>query len=107
VQEALMLRSAVAWYEVLAAAGVPCSPINSLAQVLSHPHTDASGIIVEYDHASAGHLKGVGHPVRINAQARTAGMPPPALGQHTDEVLSELGLSVERIDLLRNEGVVD
>jgi crotonobetainyl-CoA:carnitine CoA-transferase CaiB-like acyl-CoA transferase len=101
-----MSRSAVAWNEVLAAASVPCSPINSLAQVLSHPHTDASGIIVEYDHTAAGHLKGVGHPVRINGHARTAGRPPPELGQHTDEVLSELGLSVERIEALRREGVI-
>ncbi|MFT4117173.1 CaiB/BaiF CoA transferase family protein [Bradyrhizobium sp.] len=106
VQEALMSRSAVAWNEALAAAGVPCSPINSLAQVLSHPHTDASGIIVEYDHAAAGHMKGVGHPVRINGQARTAGKPPPALGQHTDEVLSELGMSAERIETLRDAGII-
>jgi crotonobetainyl-CoA:carnitine CoA-transferase CaiB-like acyl-CoA transferase len=106
VQAALMTRPAVAWNEALAAAGVPCSPINSLTQLLSHPHSDASGIIVKYDHAQAGPLKGVGHPVRINGQARTAGRAPPALGQHTDEVLSELGMSPERIDALRDAGVI-
>lgn len=106
VQAALMTRPAVAWNEALAAAGVPCSPINSLAQLLRHPHSDASGIIVKYDHAQAGPLKSVGHPVRINGQARTAGRAPPALGQHTDEVLSELGMSPERIDVLRDAGVI-
>jgi crotonobetainyl-CoA:carnitine CoA-transferase CaiB-like acyl-CoA transferase len=106
VQAALMTRPAVAWNEALAAAGVPCSPINSLAQLLSHPHSDASGIIVRYDHAQAGPLKSVGHPVRINGQARTAGRAPPALGQHTNEVLSELGMSSERIDALRDAGVI-
>ena len=106
VQAALMTRPAVAWNEALAAAGVPCSPINSLAQLLRHPHSDASGIIVKYDHAQAGSLKSVGHPVRINGQARTAGRAPPALGQHTDEVLSELGMSPERIDVLRDAGVI-
>ena len=106
VQAALMTRPAVAWNEALAGAGVPCSPINSLAQLLRHPHSDASGIIVKYDHAQAGSLKSVGHPVRINGEARTAGRAPPALGQHTDEVLSELGMSSERIDALRDAGVI-
>ena len=106
VQAALMTRPAVAWNEALAAAGVPCSPINSLAQLLRHPHSDASGIIVKYDHAQAGSLTSVGHPVRINGEARTAGRAPPALGQHTDEVLSELGMSPERIDALRDAGVI-
>jgi crotonobetainyl-CoA:carnitine CoA-transferase CaiB-like acyl-CoA transferase len=106
VQDALMTRSAVDWNEALAAAGVPCSPINSLAQVLGHPHTDASGIVVAYDHAAAGPLKGVGHPVLLNGQARTAGKPPPGLGEHTDDVLSELGLSAERIGALRGDGVI-
>ena len=106
VQAALMTRPAVAWNEALAGAGVPCSPINSLAQLLRHPHSDASGIIVKYDHAQAGPLKSVGHPVRINGEARTAGRAPPALGQHTGEVLSELGMSPERIDALRDAGVI-
>jgi formyl-CoA transferase len=106
VRDALMTRPVAAWNEALAVVGVPCSPINSLAQLLGHPHTAASGIIVEYDHAEAGHLKGVGHPVLIDGEPRTAGTPPPGLGQHTDEVLAELGLLPEQIGMLRRDGVV-
>jgi len=106
VQAVISTRAAAEWNEALSAVGVPCSPINSLAQLVSHPHTAASGVIVEYDHASAGRLKGVGHPVLINGAERTAGAPPPALGQHTDEVLAEIGLSAERIGALRRDGIV-
>jgi formyl-CoA transferase len=106
VQAVLSTRPAAAWNDALAAVGVPCSPINSLAQLANHPHTAASGVIVEYDHVSAGRLKGVGHPVLINGVERTAGAPPPALAQHTDEVLAELGLSAERVSALRRDGVV-
>jgi crotonobetainyl-CoA:carnitine CoA-transferase CaiB-like acyl-CoA transferase len=48
----------------------------------------------------------VGHPVLINGEQRHAGSPPPLLGQHTDDVLSELGLSAASIDELRSAGVV-
>jgi crotonobetainyl-CoA:carnitine CoA-transferase CaiB-like acyl-CoA transferase len=85
---------------------VPCAPINSIAQLLDHPHTGASGIVVEYEHQTAGHLKGVGHPVLINGAKRSAGLPPPMLGQHTDDVLGEMGLSRETISELRRDRVI-
>jgi formyl-CoA transferase len=106
VQSALARRSMQHWNDALAAVGVPCSPINTIAQLLQHPHTQASGVIVDYDHPGAGRLKAVGHPVLINGEARHAGSPPPALGQHTSDVLSELGLSAASIEELRDSGVV-
>jgi crotonobetainyl-CoA:carnitine CoA-transferase CaiB-like acyl-CoA transferase len=106
VQTALARHSVQHWNDALAGVGVPCSPINTLAQLLDHPHTQASGVVVEYDHARAGRRKAVGHPVLINDEPRQAGLPPPMLGQHTDEVLREMGLSPQRIDELRRTGVV-
>ncbi|WP_210253905.1 CoA transferase [Bradyrhizobium sp. S69] len=106
VKAALAANSVKHWNDALTAVGVPCSPINTLAQLLDHPHTAASGMIVEYDHAHAGRLKAVGHPVLINGEQRQAGLPPPVAGQHTDDVLSELGWSRQRIDDLRRERVI-
>jgi crotonobetainyl-CoA:carnitine CoA-transferase CaiB-like acyl-CoA transferase len=106
VKAALAANSVKHWNDALTAVGVPCSPINTLAQLLDQPHTAASGMIVEYDHAHAGRLKAVGHPVLINGEPRQAGLPPPVAGQHTDDVLSELGWSRDRIDDLRRERVV-
>jgi crotonobetainyl-CoA:carnitine CoA-transferase CaiB-like acyl-CoA transferase len=106
VQSAIAQYSVAYWNDALAGVGVPCAPINSIAQLLDHPHTRASGIVLEYDLGAAGRLKGVGHPVLINGEKRRAGLPPPKLGQHTDEVLSEIGLSSESIDELRRTHVV-
>jgi crotonobetainyl-CoA:carnitine CoA-transferase CaiB-like acyl-CoA transferase len=106
VQAALAQHSATHWNDALTAVGVPCAPINSIAQLLDHPHTGASDIIVEYEHQTAGRLKGVGHPVLIDGAAREAGLPPPMLGQHTDDVLGEMGLSAETIGELRRSRVI-
>jgi formyl-CoA transferase len=106
VQSAITRESVAHWNDALTGAGVPCAPINSIAQLLDHPHTRASGIIVDYEHKTAGRLKGVGHPVLINGAERHAGRPPPVLGEHTDDVLGEIGLSLETISELRRTRVV-
>jgi len=106
VQAAIAHHSVAHWNETLARVGVPCAPINSIAQLLDHPHTKASGIVVEYEHQTAGRLKGIGHPVRFDGAERYAGLPPPVLGQHTDDVLGEIGLSSEMIGELRRERVI-
>jgi crotonobetainyl-CoA:carnitine CoA-transferase CaiB-like acyl-CoA transferase len=106
VQPAIAQHPVAYWNDALAGAGVPCAPINSIAQLLEHPHTTASGIIVEYEHQAAGRLKGVGHPVLIDGAERQAGLPPPMHGQHTDEVLIEMGLSSETIGELRQARIV-
>ena len=106
VQSAIAQHSVAYWNDALAGVGVPSAPINSIAQLLDHPHTRASGVIVEYEHQIAGPLKGIGHPVLIDGAERHAGLPPPMLGQHTDDVLGEIGLSSETISELRRARVI-
>jgi crotonobetainyl-CoA:carnitine CoA-transferase CaiB-like acyl-CoA transferase len=106
VQSAIAQHSVAYWNDTLAGVRVPCASINTIAQLLDHPHTSASGIVVEYEHQIAGRLKGVGHPVLIDGAKRQAGLPPPMLGQHTDDVLGEMGLSSEIISELRRARVI-
>jgi crotonobetainyl-CoA:carnitine CoA-transferase CaiB-like acyl-CoA transferase len=101
VQAALERETVASWHERLARAGVPCSPINSLSQLAAHPHTTESGVVLEYEHETAGRLKGIAQPVRINGELAQPGLPPPMLGEHSAEVLGELGFSAEEIDALR------
>jgi crotonobetainyl-CoA:carnitine CoA-transferase CaiB-like acyl-CoA transferase len=101
VQEAIAKRSVEFWYQELAKVGVPCAPINTLAQVLAHPHTDATGLIVKYDHPQGGPIQSVGLPFVLGDASREAGAPAPMHGEHTTSILQELGYPPHRIDELR------
>jgi len=100
-------RTTEEWLSVLRAAGVPCSPINTLDQALEHPQLEARALIVETHHPVLGPTKNVGYPVKFNQEPRHAARHAPLLGEHTKEVLKEMGLSNERIDALFENGVVE
>lgn len=106
VQEVVAKQPVAFWYDRLFEAGVPCSPINTLAQLLDHPHTKASDMIVNYDHPAVGPVTSVGQPFALDGERRTAGIAPPLHGQHTDEVLGEMGLDRAAIDKLRASKVI-
>src|SRR6202008_3089051 len=106
VQATIATKSVAHWNAVLSEVGIPCSPINTIAQLLAHPHTKENELIMRYEHGAAGRLNCVGHPVTFVGAKRNAGLPPPMLGQHTDEILRQMGLSPETIEGLRREDVV-
>ncbi len=86
---------------------MPCGPINDLADVFENPQVKARGLAYEMDHPAAGKVKLVRSPMRMSATPAGAALPPPLLGQHTDEVLREvLGRSDEQIAQLRARGVL-
>jgi succinate--hydroxymethylglutarate CoA-transferase len=96
-----------AWINKLRLAGVPCGPINSVAEALTDPHTLARDMVRTVKHPKAGDLRMLGIPFRFNGTPATIRRPPPLLGQHTEEVLgADLGLSAERIAQLRAEKVI-
>lgn len=81
------------WLTAFAAAGIPSAPLNSLQDLLDHPHTKARGIVAEYDHPELGPTRTVLQPVTFDHMPRRMRGPVPMYGQHTDEILAELGLS--------------
>jgi crotonobetainyl-CoA:carnitine CoA-transferase CaiB-like acyl-CoA transferase len=106
VESAIATRTVEQWNAALNEVGIPCSPINTLAQLLGHPHTRASEVIMQYDHAQAGRLNCVCHPVTFVGEERSAGLPPPMLGQHTDEILREMGIPAASIADLRTRNII-
>jgi crotonobetainyl-CoA:carnitine CoA-transferase CaiB-like acyl-CoA transferase len=106
VQEALRHESREGWLERLIPMGIPCSPLNTIAELSSAEHTAARGILMDYEHPLLGPLRGVALPIQFDAQPRTVLSPPPLLGQHTAEVLRDLGYSPEEIGELREAGAV-
>ncbi len=95
------------WIARLEAVGVPCGPINDIADVFDNPQVKARGLAIDMPHPSAGTVKLVRSPMKLSATPAQAALPPPLLGQHTDEVLRELlGRSDAEIAQLRERGVI-
>ncbi len=107
IADTLKRDRTAAWIARLRGAGVPCGPINSVAEALEDPHTLARDMLRKIDHPAAGELRTVGIPFRLSGTPATIRRPPPTLGQHTEEVLrEELGMTAERIAALRANKVI-
>jgi len=85
----------------LTAAGVPCSAVRSVTEALQDPQLSAREMIVPLEHVSAGGIRVLGSPLKLSETPASVRTPPPALGQHTDAVLREIGLSDSDIASLR------
>jgi crotonobetainyl-CoA:carnitine CoA-transferase CaiB-like acyl-CoA transferase len=85
----------------LTAAGVPCSAVRSVTEALQDPQLSAREMIVPLEHVSAGGIRVLGSPLKLSETPASVRTPPPALGQHTDAVLREIGLSDSDITSLR------
>ena len=95
------------WTDKLARAGVPCGPINDIARVFEDAQVRHRGMRIEMAHPLAGMLPLVGSPLRLSDTKVEYRLPPPLLGQHTDEVLGGLlGMQRDELDRLRQSGVV-
>ena len=97
------------WLEQLELAGISCGPINNLEQTFADPHVKARGMRLEMDHPATGErpIALVASPIRMTETSVEYRHAPPLLGQHTDEVLSEvLEMSEADIDKLKAAGTV-
>jgi crotonobetainyl-CoA:carnitine CoA-transferase CaiB-like acyl-CoA transferase len=95
------------WIALLEEVGVPCGPINDIGEVFGNPQVQARGIAMDMPHPSAGKVTLVRSPMKLSATPAATDLPPPLLGQHTDEVLRDvLGRSNDEIAALRAKGVL-
>jgi crotonobetainyl-CoA:carnitine CoA-transferase CaiB-like acyl-CoA transferase len=99
-------RPCAHWLALLEANDIPCGPINNYEQVFADPQVVARDMVVETEHPTLGHLRTLGSPIKMSATPPDVSRRAPLLGEHTDEVLAEAGLSGREIAALRQSGAV-
>src|SRR6266853_4188530 len=102
-QDALIARSTAEWLERLTAAGVPCAPVLTRNEIIRHPQVQQMEIVVETEHPAAGRLRQSRPAARFSRTPAGIRHGAPELGEHTQEVLGELGYSAAEIAALRSE----
>lgn len=95
------------WLAVLEAIGVPCGPINTIDQVVADPQVHARQMVIDVHHPSAGQIRMVASPLKIPTAPVVMRLPPPILGEHTEQILHELlGLDQSAVQDLRASQVI-
>jgi crotonobetainyl-CoA:carnitine CoA-transferase CaiB-like acyl-CoA transferase len=106
VQAMLKTKPAETWLSLLSEAQVPAGPINTVRQALESPQAVARGLVVEQQHPVAGTVRTVAQPLALTATPPSYRRPPPEVGEHSREILAELGLAPDEVEALLAAGVV-
>ena len=95
------------WLARMEKAQLPAGPVNDILQMHKDPQASARDMIIDVDHASVGTVRTIGHPVKFSRTPAKVDHAAPVLGQHSREVLAEIGYETEKIDaLIRSNAVI-
>lgn len=94
-------HDAEALFKTLMQKGVPCAPVFTVEQALHQPHTDDREMTV-----SLGNYRGIGTPMKLSRTPGSVRLPPPAIGEHTEELLKRFGFSASRISQLHQNHII-
>ena len=104
IEEAMLTKTTAEWVETLNGMGVPAGPVQNIAQVAADPQVNHRDMFVELPHPALGPVTFTGNPIKLSRTPSGPSRVPPRLGEHTDEVLAEAGLSPADIAALRSDG---
>ena len=106
IEAVTLERPTTHWLERLRARGVPCGEIADYGAVFTDPHLTARGFFTDLTHATLGTVHGLGSPLRLSRTPPRLERAGPLLGEHTAELLAELGLTPSQVDVLSARGAV-
>jgi succinate--hydroxymethylglutarate CoA-transferase len=93
------------WLTIFKPLGIPCSSLNNISKALEHPQIVARNLIKKVEHPDFGPLSFCGNPVKFDGADHEIRRYPPRLGEHTQEILLELGYSLDEIDIYKKKGI--
>ncbi len=102
----LATNTSAFWVETLNAAGVPCGPVHGVEEVFRDPQILAQQMLLDIPHPGHGIVRMLGFPMKLSDTPCQVRRPAPSLGQHSDEILTELNYSSEERSALRQQGVI-
>ena len=106
IERVLVTRPTAHWVPLLDAAAVPGGPVYTFDETVEDPHIKAREMFFDVDHPKIGRMKNIGYPVKFSRTPQQFRSPAPWLGQHTEEVLGELGYDARQVDALFRDSVV-
>lgn len=106
LSEKLATRTTAQWMEKFDAVGLPAGPVLGIAEAMSHEQTIARDMTVTTEHPVAGTVQGIGLPIHFSGLASSSSRPPPMLGEHTVEVMHELGYSSAEMKALQEASAI-
>jgi crotonobetainyl-CoA:carnitine CoA-transferase CaiB-like acyl-CoA transferase len=106
IENRLSYKDSEEWIQILNKEGIPCGPIYTIDEVFKDKQVIHQEMLLEAIHKSIGPIKMIGFPVKMEKSPCRINFAPPVLGEHTDEILKELGYSREEITELRKNNVV-
>jgi len=104
LEKTFVTQTAEEWVRLMLGAGIPAGPIYYYAEALENDHARHRNVVMDLDHPVEGKVHSIGFPVKLSGTPQQVRLPPPLLGQHTEEILSELGLGPDALDKLRAGG---
>lgn len=105
VAQALLKKDTAYWIEKFREVGFWCAKVNNYEEVMNDPQVQFSGIIQEVEHPTAGTIKVIAAPITFSETPASIRRPPPVLGQHTEEILGEIGYTKEDMQVFQDEGL--
>ena len=104
--EVFSMKTLEEWMEIFIFKGLMFAPIQKLSEVIEDPQADANNYIVDFDHPYLGKIRIPGYPASFSANTAGTHTAAPGLGEHTDFVMKDIGVSEQEIQALRVEGII-